>query len=335
MKSKYADLNVWDHVNSKVIDVLNNSCIDTIGLSDEQIENIVYEVSKNCLRDVDFLIKIDPGFSNTDKIESNPGVEAVIYYRISNSIYECNEIDEIPRNAISYKINEEIKNRLKIDLNPAAKIGVPFILNRGFGTIIEKSVRVGNSCCFHNCVTIGKDARKGGSGYPTIGDYVEIRPHVGVYGPINIGNNVVIHPYCMIGVDIPNNHIVSISNQIQSCQIKSEGNSEFNIVIYGIVPQKEGELLIFGDHLNFSDIYLADKKYETIKFLKITVLQKTENQILLKLSIDDAMKNIDMRKLIDNVKIVIEILNNQVVILKSPGLKKAIKTCIDREGVRK
>ena len=61
------------------------------------------------------------------------------------------------------------------------------------GTIVVNgSARIGANCRIHVCTNIGQAPINGISGAPILGDNVYIGPGAKLFGPITIGNNVVI-----------------------------------------------------------------------------------------------------------------------------------------------
>lgn len=368
MNSTYDDVKILERVNDKIITVLNNSYINSMGLADNQIDDILLDVSEKCFKDIDKLVKSDPAAKPKEGdfvssfeyvINSYSCVEAVIHYRVANYIYNYEGIDTLIRIRISRKICEEIKNRLKIDIHPEARIGVPFILDHGFGTVIGQTTDIGNNCYILNCVTLGasgigqnqegkrhpvigdnvsigrdcfdknenSDTKKDD---PTIGDDVEIGAHVGIYGPVKIGNNVKINPHCLIGIDIPDNHVVSVSCQIQTCNPLTNEGIKYNMSIYGVVPVEDDQLLIFGENLSANSSFLVDEKYNLVNDFSISIKEQEPKKMLLKFNhIEDHVPQ-NVAVLTNNVKLVLRNENYEILIMKSPGLKAVIHSCIQK-----
>ena len=353
------DVKILEKVNNKIVSVLNNSLISSMGLADRQIDDIIFDVSDKCFKDIDKLVKSDQGIkpdggdfvsSFEYVINSYSCVEAVIHYRVANYIYYYNEIDNLTRTRISRKICEEIKNRYQIDIHPEARIGVPFILDHGFGTVIGQTAEIGNNCYFLNCVTLGaagigqnphgkrhptiKDNVKIGidevddgqkstiKDHATVGDDVEIGAHVGIYGPVVIGNDVRINPHCMIGIDVPDHHTVTVSTQVQMCHLHTkEKKAIYNVSIYGVIPVKNDHILIFGENLDFSSSYLVDEHYNIFTTCTVSIQEMDRNKILLKLTLVKNFNKSDAEKLKENAKLVLRDDDYDIIIGKSQGLR--------------
>lgn len=80
-------------------------------------------------------------------------------------------------------------------------IGGGFRIHHGYGTFVNAS-RIGKNFCVGHHVTIGdKD------GTPIIGEDVIIKPGAVIYGPIHLGDRVIIGPNATVGVDVPQDTI--------------------------------------------------------------------------------------------------------------------------------
>lgn len=85
---------------------------------------------------------------------------------------------------------------------PSVQIGEgTFITYHALGVVIHKKVIIGKDCVVRQHVTIGGND----SGFPILGDNVEIGAGAVLIGGIHIGNNVRIGANAFVNTDIPDN----------------------------------------------------------------------------------------------------------------------------------
>lgn len=74
------------------------------------------------------------------------------------------------------------------------------------GTIVVSGkAKIGKNCRIHVCTNIGNAPSHGIDGTPIIGDNVYIGPGAKLFGPISIGNNVVIGANSVVNKSFPDN----------------------------------------------------------------------------------------------------------------------------------
>lgn len=96
------------------------------------------------------------------------------------------------------------------------KIDIPFDVEIGKGLyighcgyiVINPKAQLGNYCNISPGVIIGEGGREGRRGVPVISNKVYIAPGAKIFGPIKIGNNVVIGANAVVSKDIPDNAVV-------------------------------------------------------------------------------------------------------------------------------
>ena len=87
-----------------------------------------------------------------------------------------------------------------------------------YGTlVVNKEARIGKKCRIHVGVNIGNQG-----GAPIIGDNVYIGPGAKIFGPVTIGNNVVIGANAVVNHSFPDNVVIAgvpakIIKQNSSC----------------------------------------------------------------------------------------------------------------------
>ena len=91
-------------------------------------------------------------------------------------------------------------------LIPVNVAGYGLIMHHIGGIVINKGVKLGNNCTLQPGVVIGQTST---GNLPTIGDYVYFAPGAKAFGPIKIGNNVLVAPNSVVVKDVPDNCVVS------------------------------------------------------------------------------------------------------------------------------
>lgn len=73
------------------------------------------------------------------------------------------------------------------------------------GTIVVSGkAKIGKNCRIHVCTNVGNALSHGEDGTPVIGDNVYIGPGAKIFGPITIGNDVVIGANAVVNKSFPN-----------------------------------------------------------------------------------------------------------------------------------
>lgn len=275
------DINQYAEIFRKNLDdfytALDNYLFQVIDIASHDKELIIARLLSIISEDISALIKGDPSARhNTNQItthdtnsmavkyvlNSYASLNAVIMYRVAHFIYnysnelltirqedfEPGEIDRINGflQIQARKLSEKTKASTGVEIHPAAKIGLRFVIDHGYGTVIGETCEIGNDCYILQGVTLGADGIKGnkeGRRHPKLGSNVEIAGFARVFGKIEIGDNTKICGYAVINRDLPPNSIVSIVNQIQ---VVSPNNH--SIVVYGLRPKNNG-IEILGRNL--------------------------------------------------------------------------------------
>lgn len=171
-------------------------CPNTAELFVEELPNLEKELNQ----DLDFFMLSDPAIKNREEvIISYPGYLAITYYRIAH-IIEGYDIPYVPR-----IITEAAHSKTGIDINPGARIGVPFFIDHGTGIVIGETAEIGKNVKMYHGVTIGAlslkniDSLKGKKRHPTIEDNVTLYAGASILGGktvieegATIGSNVFI-----------------------------------------------------------------------------------------------------------------------------------------------
>ncbi|MCL2861283.1 MAG: hypothetical protein FWE22_02615 [Firmicutes bacterium] len=154
------------------------------------------KAKKHIKDDAEFLFKNDPSVSDIIVMNSYTSVFAVACYRIAH-IYPC----EI----VSRQIAEYAKSLTGVDIHPNARIGVPFALDHGVGTVIGETSVIGSNSMLYHGVTLG--AR-----------HLKEREQVGEDRHPKLGNNVIVYSNTTIlgNLFIPDNSIIGANKFIKN-----------------------------------------------------------------------------------------------------------------------
>lgn len=93
---------------------------------------------------------------------------------------------------------------LGIEISPDAHLGVGVDFSHPVGIVIGGNARIGDRVRFYGNNTIGS---VNGSGYPTIGNDVEIGAGARVLGEVTIGDRASIGANAVVMCDVPADHV--------------------------------------------------------------------------------------------------------------------------------
>lgn len=284
---------------------------------DESMERIKEIAMEHVISDLIRFMEEDPSLHNVEKVawESN-GFKAVRYYRYLNSIYrvfqnykeksldEPNDIKDLEDFIMEYiqKQSETVKNNTKVEIHPMANIGKGFIIDHGTGTVIGERVTIGDNCTILNDVILGSafnPSIPAEDRHPTLKNGIIICSGVRILGNIEIGNNCKIGTKCIIKRSIPDNTVVSLVNQLQI----SRTLTKERVIIFGIIPQANNIILLYGRNLPCSDslkVEILSECYVPINEVNIRILEKSNDLITIKISTSISLKN-KMIRIFDDV----------------------------------
>jgi len=194
-----------------------NKVLDCVGLLECKKINRK-EIAEKLLIDLYEFSRKDPSSEYNYHIilESYMGYKAILYYRVAN--YIVNYLKDVFFQIKARKISEIAKRETGIEIHPKATIGVPFILDHGFGTVIGETTIIGDYCYILQGVILGSKSianNQKNKRHPTIGNYVEIGAFSRILGDIEIGNYVFISPHSIVTHSIPDNSRVIIKPNIK------------------------------------------------------------------------------------------------------------------------
>lgn len=208
-------------------------------------------VVEKCLLDLNTFLAKDPsnGGDATIIVKCNLSYQAVLLYRIANSLYYNNNKD------LAMIISEFAKLKTGIEIHPAAQIGDNFVIDHGLGTVIGETTRIGRNCYILQNVILGAKSiteHQEHDRHPKIGDNVEIGAFSKILGTIRIGNNVKISPNSTITKNIEDNSRIIVSSYFQI----ERNNSN---IVYTGYQVADNNLIIYFNNLNENE--LSDIQY--------------------------------------------------------------------------
>lgn len=94
---------------------------------------------------------------------------------------------------------------LAIELHWSLSVGPRLRIYHGYALVVNPASRIGADCILRHGTTLGLDSRADDppSGAPTLGDRVEVGPHVLILGPVHIGDDAVIGGGAVVTRDVP------------------------------------------------------------------------------------------------------------------------------------
>ena len=100
---------------------------------------------------------------------------------------------------------------LGVELPESVVCGYGLTIHHGVGLVVNPKVVIGNNVTLKNNTTLGclTDINDQCIGYPEIGNNVLIHPHCIIFGAIRIGDNVIIGAGSVVNKDIPSNCIAA------------------------------------------------------------------------------------------------------------------------------
>lgn len=139
-------------------------------------------------KDLKFLFGNDPSVKDITYVKCYTSAFAVAAYRIAHTLSNEHQARQIA---------EYAKSLTGVDIHPKAKIGVPFCIDHGVGTVIGETAVLGNSCMLYHGVTLGakhlkEREQEGVDRHPKLGDNVIIYSNTTILGNVKIPDGMII-----------------------------------------------------------------------------------------------------------------------------------------------
>lgn len=144
---------------------------------------------------------------------------AVMHYRLANWIYIHSKTSEPSfEQCLAAIISRRGKMLSGAEINYRCRIGARFIIDHGVGTVIGETSIIGDDCYLLGGVTLGArgiSSNPSVQRHPKIGNRVQIGAFASVLGFIDIGDDVLIGPGCIVTQDIPTGARVQVKTSLQ------------------------------------------------------------------------------------------------------------------------
>ncbi|WP_054740243.1 serine O-acetyltransferase [Cellulosilyticum ruminicola] len=292
---------------------------DALKMSSQLLDELIQEIAVYIEEDLMALKEKDPAAGKLEYVfKAYLSFKAVRYYRIAHAIYCEQRLEVSRREQIARLMSERVKVETKIEIHPASQIGKRFIIDHGVGVVIGETAIIGDDCYILQGVIIGARGiayNQPGKRHPTIGNNVQIGGGSRLLGPINIGDNVIINPNCVVTSNIPRDTTVSISNQMQI----SYNKQKERILIYGVIPKPNNQIEIYGKNLSDLTLHFIDEETNIIDDIDIEVLSRDEEKICAQVYYYKEKVNYPYKKI--NLKAVFD-KQTEIVIMDAVGLGK-------------
>jgi serine O-acetyltransferase len=131
-----------------------------------------------------------------------PGFWAVALWRLGNALHERGLR---PLSRLTYFANIVL---FGADLPAGAVVGPGLVMPHPNGVAMASDVVIGERCRVMRGVGVGGSGKEGRSGHPVIGDHVWLLDRAAVFGPVRIGDRVVIGASTIVTRDIPSEMLV-------------------------------------------------------------------------------------------------------------------------------
>lgn len=263
----------------------------SVGLSNEERDHILTNAQNQALTDLRGLLSKDPAALRSPAyvLGSYTSFRAVFLHRLAHqllleSLKETSAQDLAdalsnpaqslppadPDNFLTLaarQISERAKIQTRVDIHPAARIGCPFVLDHGAGTVIGETVCIGRDCYFLQDVVLGSTNIRDNppqDRHPKIGDDVIIAGGVRAFGSIKIGSGARIQGLAILTHDIPPNTHVQVQTFLQIVDPKYRLPDATMPVLHAVLPGVDGLLTLFGNNLQDANVALVNQNLEIL-----------------------------------------------------------------------
>lgn len=171
----------------------------------QQLPDVLNQLNK----DANFILENDPAAQSIEEVYlAYPGFYAIAIYRLSHLLLKF-DLPLVPR-----LMTESAHAKTGTDINPAAKIGVPFFVDHATGVVIGETSDIHDSVKIYQGVTLGALSvdknMKNIKRHPTIESNVTIYANATILGGKTIiGKNSTIGGNVWITQSVPENSMVT------------------------------------------------------------------------------------------------------------------------------
>lgn len=147
---------------------------------------------------------------------------AVLVHRLAHAMVKsARRVNRAQRDALLISarcMSERAKVQTGVEIHPEAVIGRRFVVDHGIGTVIGETVRIGDDCYILQGVVLGSTGIAGnarGRRHPLLGSRVQVGAFARVLGAIEIGDDALIGPHCVVTRDVAAGSRVILRNPQQ------------------------------------------------------------------------------------------------------------------------
>lgn len=155
-----------------------------------------------------------PGMIGVIDVLLLPGFWAVALWRLGNALHESGIR---PLSRLTYFWNLVL---FGADLPAGAVVGAGLVMPHPVGVAMASDVVLGERCRVMRGVGIGGSGKDGRSGHPVIGDDVWLLDRSAVFGPVEIGDGVVVGASAIVSQDIAPGMLVLVARSTTELRIK-------------------------------------------------------------------------------------------------------------------
>ena len=204
----------------------------------------------------------DPALHSTFELFFNyPGLWAMFFYRISNSLYKRG-LRFIPR--FISGIGQFLTT---IDIHPAATIGCRVFIDHGVGVVIGETAIIGDDVVIYQQVTLGGVSTSHGKRHPTVENNVVVGAGAKVLGNITLGEGSKVGANSVVVKDVPPfATAVGIPARIITC------GSNSNELRHDMLPDVNKEIF----HYLIKRIAVLE---ETLKTGNVELMEKEDHEL--------------------------------------------------------
>lgn len=142
----------------------------------------------------------DPAIhSKLELLFNYPGIWAIVWYRIANSLYKRN-FKLLARIIMGFS-----QILTHVDIHPAATIGRRVFIDHGNGVVIGETAEIEDDVLIYQGVTLGGVSLNHGKRHPTICSGAVIGAGSKILGNITIGKNSKVGANSVVVKDVPEN----------------------------------------------------------------------------------------------------------------------------------
>ena len=143
-----------------------------------------------------------------------PGFWAVALWRVGNALHERGLR---PLSRLAYVADMVL---FGADLPAGAVVGPGLVMPHPVGVAMASDVVLGSRCRVMRGVGIGGSGKPGRSGHPVIGDDVWFLDRSAVFGPVRIGDDVVIGASAVVSEDVPAGMLVLLAGAATELRVR-------------------------------------------------------------------------------------------------------------------